>query len=248
MDSRVRGNDGSGACEPHNAKRAHIPSEAATGRRKMPVRVASMEAGQFGVSPWMDCRQTPQPGRVPPGPMAREARKRGGLSLGYFSLATQREVTRPPKEDEKLLLWIRGRRRTAKIKMDSRVHGNDGSGSQRRESSEGRPGKQRDSISIPVFAAMKARTRQTTVPPWKSPDASADQLCAQYPGAPLHLEPAKVPLRHIQNLRVPPDSLLSTRRSTHRSGRSMATASPRSAPCRATPHASSPSCSADTPT
>jgi hypothetical protein len=66
-------------------------------------RVAGMDAGQFGVSPWMDCRQTPQPGRVPPGPTAREARKRGGLSLGYFSLATQREVTRPPKEDETLL-------------------------------------------------------------------------------------------------------------------------------------------------
>ncbi len=66
-------------------------------------RVAGMDAGQFGVSPWMDCRQTPQPGRVPPGPTAREARKRGGLSLGYFSLATQREVTRPPKEDETAL-------------------------------------------------------------------------------------------------------------------------------------------------
>ena len=31
---------------------------------------------------------------------ARKARKRGGLSFGYFSLATQRKVTRPPKEDE----------------------------------------------------------------------------------------------------------------------------------------------------
>ncbi len=70
-------------------------------------RVARMDASQFGVSPWMDCRQTPQPGRVPPGPTAREARKRGGLSFGYFSLAKQRKVTRPPKEDETLWLLIR---------------------------------------------------------------------------------------------------------------------------------------------
>ena len=35
-----------------------------------------------------------------PGIYARKARKRGGLSFGYFSLATQRKVTRPPKEDE----------------------------------------------------------------------------------------------------------------------------------------------------
>jgi hypothetical protein len=33
-------------------------------------------------------------GRSPP------RAKWGGLSLGYFSLATQREVTRPPQEDE----------------------------------------------------------------------------------------------------------------------------------------------------
>ena len=36
----------------------------------------------------------------------RKARKRGGLSFGYFSLATQRKVTRPPQEDETLLLWF----------------------------------------------------------------------------------------------------------------------------------------------
>jgi hypothetical protein len=59
-----------------------------------------MDAGQFGVSPWMDCRQTPQPGRGLFGLQARKARKWGGLSFGYFSLATQRKVTRPPKEDE----------------------------------------------------------------------------------------------------------------------------------------------------
>ncbi len=36
-------------------------------------------------------------------PDARRARHRGGLSFGYFSLATQRKVTRPPKEDESSL-------------------------------------------------------------------------------------------------------------------------------------------------
>jgi hypothetical protein len=101
-----------------------LPSAAAAGRRKSP------KGGRHGCRPvWrqgrMPCRQTPQSGREPHGPTAREARKRGGLSLGYFSLlrascpspfgpaspfapvpdgrvAKQREVTRPPQEDETL--------------------------------------------------------------------------------------------------------------------------------------------------
>jgi hypothetical protein len=60
-------------------------------------RVACMDASQFGVSPWMDCRQTPQPDREPCGQDARKARKRGGLSLWLLSLWPRKEkVTRSP--------------------------------------------------------------------------------------------------------------------------------------------------------
>jgi hypothetical protein len=41
-------------------------------------------------------RRTPQAAREPGGQEARKARKRGVLSLGYFSLDEQREVTRLP--------------------------------------------------------------------------------------------------------------------------------------------------------
>ena len=93
----------SAIAEPLRARRAAFDLPSPLQRRPgggKARRVARMDASQFGVSPWMDCRQTPQPGRVPHRSQTGEARKRGGLSLGYFSLATQREVTRPPKEDE----------------------------------------------------------------------------------------------------------------------------------------------------
>jgi len=39
-------------------------------------------------------------------PDVHQARKRGGLLFGYFLLATQEKVARPPKEDETLLILI----------------------------------------------------------------------------------------------------------------------------------------------
>jgi hypothetical protein len=83
-----------------------IPSEAAAGRRKSP------QGGRQGCRPvWrqgrMPCRQTPQPGRGLSGRDARKARKRGGLLFGYFLLATQEKVARPPKEGETLLILKR---------------------------------------------------------------------------------------------------------------------------------------------
>ena len=57
---------------------------------------------------------------------ARKARHRGGLSLGYFSLATHREVTRPPAGGRKPAAGEPGRghaskeriRKTARIQRD----------------------------------------------------------------------------------------------------------------------------------
>jgi hypothetical protein len=66
-------------------------------------RVVRREANQLGVSPWMDCRQTPEPGREPCGQDVRKARKRGGLLFGSFLLATQEKGTRPPQGGRKLL-------------------------------------------------------------------------------------------------------------------------------------------------
>ncbi len=59
----------------------HSPLQRRAGGGKA-RRVAGMDAGQFGVSPWMGCRQTPEPDRVLSGRHARKARKRGGLLLG----------------------------------------------------------------------------------------------------------------------------------------------------------------------
>ncbi|CAM0997798.1 hypothetical protein EJMOOK_03920 [Rhodanobacter sp. Root179] len=68
------------------------PYGAAGGRRKGPAGVAGRDAGQFDVSPWMDCRRTPG---------ARPRTWRAGCPEGApsgwpfswvtFSLATQRE-------------------------------------------------------------------------------------------------------------------------------------------------------------
>ena len=121
LDSRFRGNDGwwgSGQRLAHGTFPSPLPRRPG-GKKRISPRVAGIDAGQFGVSPWMDCRQTPQPGREPLGLQAREAPKRGGLSLGYFSLARQREATRPPQEDEAgscLLLNV-----VEKVEMDDRV-------------------------------------------------------------------------------------------------------------------------------
>ncbi len=86
------------------------PSAAAGGRRISP------QGGRQGCRPvwrqsmakaWMpelrqrrsscpmDCRQTPQPDRVPCGQDAREARKRGGLSLWLLSLYSGHPALRP---------------------------------------------------------------------------------------------------------------------------------------------------------
>ena len=63
-------------------------------------RVTGRDAGQFGVSPWMGCRQTPQPDRGLSGQEARKARKRGAPLFGYFLSGTREKLTRPPQEDE----------------------------------------------------------------------------------------------------------------------------------------------------
>ena len=59
-------------------------------------RVACMDASQFGV--WAGCPvdKPRSPTADFPGRDARKARKRGGLLFGYFLLATQEKVTRPP--------------------------------------------------------------------------------------------------------------------------------------------------------
>ena len=62
--------------------------------------VARRDASQLAASPGMDCQPTPEPLRGVAGQDARRPLHRGGLSLGYFSLATQREVTRSPKASE----------------------------------------------------------------------------------------------------------------------------------------------------
>src|SRR5690606_13291203 len=69
------------------------PCLAAGGRRNSPKGRAH-DARVFFASTWMCCRKPPEPERGPVGQDARRATDRGGLSLGYFSLATQREVTR----------------------------------------------------------------------------------------------------------------------------------------------------------
>src|SRR5690242_11940610 len=58
------------------------------------VRMARMDAGQFFAGTWTCRRKTPEPARAPGRQDAWRARHRGGLSLSYFSLATQRKVTR----------------------------------------------------------------------------------------------------------------------------------------------------------
>ena len=55
------------------------------------------DARPFAVGPRTDRRQTPPDRRGPEGQDARRALHRGVLSLGYFSLDTQREVTRRPE-------------------------------------------------------------------------------------------------------------------------------------------------------
>src|SRR5690606_21702756 len=69
------------------------PCLAAGGRRISPKGRAH-DARVFFASTWMCCRKTPEPERGPVGQDARRAPDRGALSLGYFSLGKQREVTR----------------------------------------------------------------------------------------------------------------------------------------------------------
>ena len=58
-------------------------------------RVGARDCAQFDASPGMDCRRTPGVALRSRRAGARRPLHRGGLSFGYFSLATQRKVTRP---------------------------------------------------------------------------------------------------------------------------------------------------------
>jgi len=71
------------------------PYGAAGGWRKV-HRMARRDASQFFAGTGMCRRKTPEPARAPGRQDACRARHRGGLSFGYFSLATQRKVTRAP--------------------------------------------------------------------------------------------------------------------------------------------------------
>ena len=55
-----------------------------------------MDAEASIVRPWMACRWTPDKSEKRRAPATRAGRP-GALSLGYFSLRTQREVTRPSR-------------------------------------------------------------------------------------------------------------------------------------------------------
>ena len=58
---------------------------------------------------------------------ARRARTRGGLSLAYFSLATQREVGRAARRaDRKLLLFASKHEATKQNRGESEAHGGPG--------------------------------------------------------------------------------------------------------------------------
>ena len=64
-------------------------------------RVGAMDCAQFGVSPRMDCRQTPESLRGLGGQEPGERRFGVAFLLVTFSLATQREVTRSLEASEK---------------------------------------------------------------------------------------------------------------------------------------------------
>ena len=59
-----------------------------------------MDAEASIVRPWMACRWTPDKSEKRRAPATRAGRP-GALSLGYFSLRTQREVTRPSRGETK---------------------------------------------------------------------------------------------------------------------------------------------------
>ncbi|SFN23173.1 hypothetical protein SAMN05216289_1091, partial [Dokdonella immobilis] len=86
-------------------------------------RVARKDASQLAASPGMDCQPTPEPLREVAGQDARRPLHRGGLSLGYFSLATQREVTRSPKASESSAPNPRMRREAMSNRAKSTVTG-----------------------------------------------------------------------------------------------------------------------------
>src|SRR6185312_13600636 len=82
-------------CAPGARCSTRGPYGAEGGWRKV-RRMARRDASQFFAGTGMCRRKTPEPARAPAGQDARRARHRGGLSFGYFSLATQRKVTRAP--------------------------------------------------------------------------------------------------------------------------------------------------------
>jgi len=90
-----RGGLGWGALASARLERAALPG-APMARRVGEGKSAGWLAGmRASFSPGQESRRkTPQPARAPAGQEARRARHRGGLSFGYFSLATQRKVAR----------------------------------------------------------------------------------------------------------------------------------------------------------
>jgi len=100
-------------CRPNGA-----PCGAARGRRKSP-KGGAQDARQFAACTWMCIQRTPEPAREPGGQDARKARYLGCVSFGDFSLHKQRKVTRSPAGRVEALHF------KGKIKMDSRLRGND---------------------------------------------------------------------------------------------------------------------------
>jgi len=73
------------------------PSRPRRGRAGKSPKGRAHEARAFAVRPGMACQRTSgASSRSRLGTMPKRPRPRGCLSLGYFSLGKQREVTRPP--------------------------------------------------------------------------------------------------------------------------------------------------------
>ena len=75
------------------------PCRAAGGRSTRPAGARTRRCARSR-SAGCAVREPAEPVRVPAGQDARRATGRGALSLGYFSLGKQREVTRRPQADE----------------------------------------------------------------------------------------------------------------------------------------------------
>jgi hypothetical protein len=100
-------------CRPNGA-----PCGAARGRRKSP-KDGAQDARQFAACTRTCIQRTPEPAREPGGQDARKARHRGCVSLVTF-FAQAKKVTRSPQASGSSAL------ENSRIKMDSRLRGNDG--------------------------------------------------------------------------------------------------------------------------